>query len=427
MPTTQKKVEKAEWVGAFNLPVPRVADHSGARGTRTREPCWGDGGAASCERRGAPVRIALSGRGRRSLQAQGAGAPKPADGHRGTGKTEEAHAVRRKNWARGAREDLDAWKADLAVLRCAARIEKVNAIPRPLPAPLKPGARVGVMAPASPVDPVAVQSGFEFLRSHGFEPVPAPNLTSRTSYVAGPDEDRLAGINALLDEGVEALVAARGGYGMMRLLPRMPWERLAAWNGWVVGFSDITALHAGLSTRFPSATLHGPMVTSLSHDRASGEALLAWLSGHSLRTVFKLGPARVVRPGVVRGVSAGGTLAVLAALVGTPFEPDYRGAVLFLEDVNEPVYRLDRLLTQMRLSSRLAEVKAIVSGRLARCGRGEPGWRERWRTLLLESVPPEVVVVEGLPFGHGGANVPFPLGVQVEVDTVRGEIAWGGA
>jgi muramoyltetrapeptide carboxypeptidase LdcA involved in peptidoglycan recycling len=85
------------------------------------------------------------------------------------------------------------------------------------------------------------------------------------------------------------------------------------------------------------------------------------------------------------------------------------------------------LLTQLRLSSRLAQVKAVVSGKLIRCGRREHAWRLRWRALLEEAVPPEAVVVEGLPFGHGKANLPFPLGVEVEVDTIRGQISWGGA
>jgi muramoyltetrapeptide carboxypeptidase len=303
----------------------------------------------------------------------------------------------------------------------------MSAVPRPLPAPLRPGARVGVMAPAGPCDLAAVKAGIEFLRTHGFEPLPAANLSSRTAYVAGPDEERLAGILDLLDRGVEALLAARGGYGVLRLLPVIPWERLAAWGGWVVGFSDLTALHAGLSTRFPRATLHGPMVASLGRNGASAEALVGWLQGRAPRRLFDVSGERVVRPGVARGVSVGGTLSLLSALVGTPFEPDYGGGVLFLEDVGEPVYRLDRLLTQLRLSSRLAEVKGVVSGRLARCGRNEPGWRERWRTLLSEAVGPDTVVVEGLPFGHGGVNAPFPLGVEVEVNTDRGEIVWGGA
>ena len=296
---------------------------------------------------------------------------------------------------------------------------------RPLPAPVPAGGKIGVMAPAGPCPPEALAAGVEFLRGQGFEVLLAPNVLSRSGYFAGSDRERLDGIVRLIDQGVHALVAARGGYGTMRLLPGLPWDRLAAWQGWVVGFSDTTALHAALATRFPSATLHGPMVASLSRDARGAGLLVDWLQGRGPRTLFKLEAADVLRPGVVRGVSAGGTLAILAALAGTPFEPDYQGCVLFLEDVGEPLYRLDRLLTQLRLSSRLRRARAVVAGRLARCGRGEARWRDRWRELLLQAAP-EAVVVEGLAFGHGGSNVPFPLGVEIEVDTIRGEIAWGG-
>ena len=284
-----------------------------------------------------------------------------------------------------------------------------------------------MMALAGPCDPVALAAGMEFLRGKGFEVVPAPNLAARSAYLAGSDDERLAGLEELLDAGVEALVAARGGYGVMRLLPRLPWARLASWRGWVVGFSDLTALHAGCAKRFPRATLHGPMISSLGRDRKGGELLVRWLQGNAPRRLFRIRPGQVVRPGMARGVAVGGTLSMLAALVGTEYEPDYDDAVLFLEDVGEPLYRLDRLLTQLRLSSRLARVKAVVVGRLARCGRGEPGWRERWRGLLAEVFGSEPVVVEGLSFGHGGGNVPFPLGMEVEVDTAGGELTWGGA
>lgn len=282
-----------------------------------------------------------------------------------------------------------------------------------------------MVAPAGPCPPEALSAGVELLRGRGFAVLLAPNAHSRTGYLAGSDRERLDGITWLIDQGVHALVAARGGYGTMRLLPDLPWDRLASWQGWVVGFSDVTALHAALATRFPRATLHGPMVASLPRDPRGAALLVDWLSGHGPQKLFEVGSRHVLRPGVARGVSAGGTLAVLAALAGTPFEPDYEGCVLFLEDVGEPLYRLDRLLTQLRLSSRLGRARAVVVGRLARCGRGEAGWRDRWRELLLEAVP-DAVVVEGLAFGHGGVNVPFPLGVEVEVDTIRGEIVWGG-
>jgi muramoyltetrapeptide carboxypeptidase len=297
---------------------------------------------------------------------------------------------------------------------------------KPLPSPLGPGARIGVMAPAGPVDPRSLHAGLEFLRERGFEVVAAANLGARDAYLSGSDEQRLDGIAALLDAGVDGLLAARGGYGVLRLLDRLPWDRLAEWQGWVVGFSDMTALHAALATRFPRATLHGPMAGTIGRDRRGAELLVSWMLGGAPRRLFAIPPEKVVRPGVARGVAVGGTLSLLAALVGTPFEPDYRKAVLFLEDVGEPLYRLDRLLTQLRLASRLARVRAVVVGRLARCGRGEPGWRGRWRTLLLGAVPPEAVVVEGLAFGHGGTNVPFPLGVEVEVNTGGREITWEG-
>ena len=112
---------------------------------------------------------------------------------------------------------------------------------------------------------------------------------------------------------------------------------------------------------------------------------------------------------------------MLAALAGTPWAPDLRGAVVFIEEVNEPIYRLDRLLTQLRVSGMLREVKALIAGDLWGC---EPGCGTRWRQLLLEAVPEHVPVVHGLPFGHGPANLAFPVGAVVELDTDGGALIW---
>jgi muramoyltetrapeptide carboxypeptidase len=292
---------------------------------------------------------------------------------------------------------------------------------------VKSGAAVGVVALAGPPDPEELAAGLTWLREHGFRAVSASNLTHRAGYLAGSDETRLAGLHELLDLGVEVLLAARGGYGTARLLPALPWERLAAWGGWLVGFSDLTALHVAMAGRFPRATLHGAVAATLALDPRSSARLAAWLRGEAPRRIFGISPRAVVRPGVARGVSVGGNLSLLASLIGTPFEADLEDAIVFLEDVGEPLYRLDRLLTQLRLSSRLAGIKALVAGRLVQCGRGERARDERWRTLLAEAVPGGTVVVAGLPFGHGKVNTPFPLGLEVEVDTVRGRITWEGA
>jgi muramoyltetrapeptide carboxypeptidase len=298
---------------------------------------------------------------------------------------------------------------------------------RALPAPLQPGARVGVMALSGPPPAAALERGLEVLRTAGWEPVVARNALNHDGYLAGNDGARVRGLEELLAADVQALVAARGGSGIMRVLPSLPWECLTAWEGWLVGFSDVTALHAALATRGRLATLYGPTVTSLPRHPRSTERLFGWLLGRAERRLFEVKACHIVRPGSVRGVAIGGTLTMLAALVGSSYEPCYDGAVLFLEDVGEPLYRLDRLLTQLALSSRLARVNGIVAGQLSRCGRGEADWRDRFRQLLAAVAPPSAVVLEGLGFGHGAVNTPIPLGVEVEVDTVRGEIVWGGA
>lgn len=291
---------------------------------------------------------------------------------------------------------------------------------------MRAGARIGVFALSGPPDAAALAAGIRRLEAAGFVVLRAANLDDRDAYLAGGDEARVAGLAGLLDDGVDVLLAARGGYGALRALPLLPWQRLREWGGWLVGFSDLTALHAAAAAHGLPATLHGPVTTTLTRHEPSTERLLALLGGRAPRRLFRVPASRVVRPGVARGVAVGGNLSVLAALTATRFEPDLGGVVLFLEDVGEPGYRLDRLLTHLRLSSRLDSVKALIAGRLARCARGEPGWRERWRRLLDEAAPPGAVVIEGLPFGHGTANLPFPLGVEVTVDTRRGEISWEG-
>jgi muramoyltetrapeptide carboxypeptidase len=291
---------------------------------------------------------------------------------------------------------------------------------------LRAGAEVGVFALSGPVPAGRLARGARLLEDEGLRVVEAANVRSRSDYLAGDDDERVAGIEDLLDRGVEALVASRGGYGVARVLDRLPWERLAQWGGWIVGFSDVTALHSGMAVRSTFATLHGPMLSSLARHEGAAHRLVGWLCGRRYDVLFRLTPAQVVRRGRARGVGIGGNLSLLCSLVGTPFEPDFRGAVLFLEDVGEPLYRLDRMLTHLRLASRLDEVAAVVVGRCAGCGAREVGWRSRWRRVLAESVPASAVIVEGLPFGHGRINLPFPLGVEIGVDTDRLQVSCGG-
>jgi muramoyltetrapeptide carboxypeptidase len=292
--------------------------------------------------------------------------------------------------------------------------------------PLRRGEPIGVVALSGPVTDERLDAGLAALASWGHPLVEAPNLRSRRGYLAGDDEARLAGLDVLLDRGVRTIVAARGGYGSTRLLERLPWRRLAASGVCLVGHSDLTAVIAPLAAS-GVPQVHGPMVAAGLARTSNARRLHSVLAGELVgRPLFRFREAAVVRSGAATGRAVGGNLATLAALAGTGREPDLDGAVLFLEEVNEPAYRIDRMLTQLAASARLEQVVAVVGGSLVGCRPAST--RERlWQGLLLELAPPRAVVVTGLPFGHGADNRAFPLGVPVEVDTDAGVVRWSEA
>ena len=281
-----------------------------------------------------------------------------------------------------------------------------------------------MVALSGPVDGSALELGLERLRRWNRPVHCAGNLTARTGYLAGDDEERLGGLEEVLAAGVRCILAARGGFGTTRLLSRLPWQRLQRGGVCLVGFSDLTAVLNPLADRGELVQIHGPMVAA-GLTRGDNERRLRTLleTGAPGDILFTIPPRTVVRHGNVTGRSVGGNLSILAALLGTSFEVDLGDAVVFLEEVAEPRYRLDRLLTQLAASATFSGVKALISGNLHRCSPA--GDREQWwRRLLLEVAPPGTVVVTGLPFGHGALNMAFPLGAEVHVDTRAGRIEW---
>jgi muramoyltetrapeptide carboxypeptidase len=210
---------------------------------------------------------------------------------------------------------------------------------------LEPGARIAVVAPSSPFEVAAFERGVERLRQC-YEVTFDPGVLTRTGYLAGDDERRATELlEALRDPAVDAIVAARGGYGATRLVEHIEVTTVAEANKLLVGFSDITALHA-LWARAGVRSLHGPMVAALG--RCTQNVVDEWLAavrGNGRRAIDGLRP---VTAGIAEGPLLGGNLAVLAALVGTPYALPTDGCVLLLEDVGERPYRIDRMLTTLR-------------------------------------------------------------------------------
>lgn len=293
------------------------------------------------------------------------------------------------------------------------------------PRPLRPGDLVAVAAPAGPVDPERLARGVAELERLGFTVRTAEGVLERSGFTAGPAQARLAQLGSLFtDPEVRAIACARGGAGVLHLLPFLDHALLRACPKLVLGYSDLTALHLLLG-RLGLPGLHGPMVSreladgEPAYDRAS---LWHALTGEG--EPWSSGPRLLpLRDGVAEGVLRGGCLSLLAACAGTPWALRTGGerVVLFVEDVGEPPYRLDRMLRQLRHSGAFAGVRGVVFGEMQGCQPG-PEIGYRLEDVLLEALAGlELPIALGLPSGHvSTANVTLPLGAQVRLSCGEG-------
>ena len=291
------------------------------------------------------------------------------------------------------------------------------------PAPLRKGDVIAVVAPAGPVDPARLSRGISRLSAAGFVPEIAKGVLDRDGYLAGNDGHRAAQMEwALTLPEARGVMAARGGYGTTRLLPFVDWNKAAARPRLLIGYSDITAILAYVSTRLRLTAIHGPMAAADLAGRPDRDALDAFvrLVGGNVPPREPWGaPCERLRGGSAEGILTGGCLSVLTALLGTPYEPDFRGALLFLEEVREPPYRIDRMLTQWVQSGRLRKVAGIVAGKIAPMDKG--GEEEIRKLFASVGKRLSVPVWYGFPAGHTRPNFPLPFGVRARIDA-RGRL-----
>ena len=326
-----------------------------------------------------------------------------------------------------------------------------------LPPPLEKGDRVGVAALSGPVDETRLAAGLQTLEALGYRPVEAANLRSRTGFLAGTDQERLAAFHELAsDPEVKAIFFARGGYGVPRILPEIDWELLARFPRAYVGYSDLTPFLLGIVERLGLVSFHGPMVAA---DMAGGlsrieaDSLQACLAGRFPQVLPLEGCEAGESTG---GLLLGGCLSLLVSLLGTPYATDLNGSILFLEDVDEPPYRFDRMLTHLRLSGTLDSIEGLVVGHLSQRPRsvglekdlddrgsgsqvdpagseGRVDARSKSRdkaeaTSTLTALHPLLVdlatsfrwsLAWGLEAGHNRPNRTLPLGCQARLEPSR--------
>lgn len=304
------------------------------------------------------------------------------------------------------------------------------------PPRLRPGDTVGLIEPAGfTEDKFDLALVMETIRAMGLVPKPAPHVTKRYGYLAGSDKDRAADVNAMFaDPEVRGLFAVRGGWGCARILPYLDYAAIRANPKLFVGFSDVTALHLAFAAKTDCPSIHGP-------NAANGWSAMSWDSFRRLafagdtptwrnpiasedRLAQRANRIRTFRPGKASGRLLGGNLTTLAALMGTPYLPDFTGAILFLEDIDEAEYRIDRMLTQLALGGVLGKLAGVVFGQCTSCSGSEANYSGFTLSEVLDQhfAPLGVPAFQGALIGHIANQFSMPVGVRAEIDADAGTI-----
>jgi muramoyltetrapeptide carboxypeptidase len=303
------------------------------------------------------------------------------------------------------------------------------------PPRLKPGDTVGLVIPSSAQwDPTGVDVMMESLAVLGLKGKLGAHVFDRRGYFAGRDEDRAADLNAMFaDPTVNAVHCIRGGWGAARLLPLIDWAIVAKHPKILVGYSDITALLLSFYAKTGLVTFHGPMSGStwntfnldwMKRVLWNGESAVFANQKETDDTLVPVkNRTRTITPGKARGRLLGGNLTVFTTIIGSGYLPSFKDCILFLEDVEEQPYSVDRMLTQLRLAGILAEAKGVVWGTCDKCSPGEGYGSLTILDLLNDHLKPlGVPVYSGAMIGHVDRQFTLPLGVQVELDADAGTI-----
>lgn len=296
------------------------------------------------------------------------------------------------------------------------------------PPRLKAGDTVGVLSPASPVNRRKLNLGVLKLKKLGYKVIVGKNVFAKKGFLAGEDKTRARAVNAMFaNPKIKAILSARGGYGTLRILDLLNYNLIRKNPKILLGFSDITALHLAIYKKCNLVTFHGPMVAS-DFSRLSEYNKNYFLNAVSqtqpigkIQNSKKIGNWKVITPGRASGKILGGNLTLVCRLLGTAYEPDFYGKILFLEDVNSEPYQIDSLLAQLQLAKVLDRIRGVILGEFYDF---RPG-RAKFSKIALRKVFEDYFrhrpypVIYPVSCGHGKDKITIPLGVQVTIDTYK--------
>jgi muramoyltetrapeptide carboxypeptidase len=301
-----------------------------------------------------------------------------------------------------------------------------------LPPALKKGSTIGITAPASGVDNGEIQEGIALLKASGYSIVLGNTLTRKYGYLSAPDTERAAEFMEFVERpDIDCILCARGGYGVMRILPMLDFGVIRSNPKIIIGYSDITALLVAITKLSNVITYHGPVASSTFDSFTVDyfkKALCKHVSDENIVSgtdefkpiTFSDSRMITLTDGVAKGRLTGGNLSMIVATLGTPYEIDTKDSLLFLEDIAEEPYRIDRMLTQLWLAGKLQQCSGIILGQFKNCeAKRIPGFEVSFSLQeVLESriTSLGIPAVHGLPIGHVKSKMTIPLGVMAELN-----------
>ena len=288
------------------------------------------------------------------------------------------------------------------------------------PRPLYQTSHVAVLAASSPSEISRIEIAADRLRARGMRVTLAPNIAQRDRYLAGGDDERVGILNDFFRSAeFDGFFFARGGYGLHRILERIDYDAIAVNPRPVIGFSDLTALHQAMAVRVGVASFHGPMLNTDWHDGLSPDREAWFWSMLAGDAPLTWPVSDVIAEGEAEGTLFGGCLSLTNDLTGTPFDFWIDDGIWFFEDVDEPVYRIDRMLTHLRLTGRLKTIRGVIIGNLKGCGSDAEISAFLHEFFGAMRIP----VVRHFPFGHEGDNLLMPIGTHARLSTVDNVLA----
>ncbi len=290
---------------------------------------------------------------------------------------------------------------------------KVNLISPPF---LKPGDCIAIVAPARKISTEELAPAIQQLETWGLKVKLGKHIYSTSNQFAGTDEERAADMQHMLnDTEVKAIISARGGYGAVRIIDKLDFTQFCKTPKWIAGYSDITVFHNHIQTHFGIQTLHSTMPISFGKDAASTELLKKALFGEVNEYILNAQPTN--KKGKGTGILCGGNLSLLYALAGTPSDIDMKGKILFLEDLDEYFYHIDRMMMQLKRSGKLAHLSGLIIGSFSDMKDNTIPFGKTAEEIILEAVQEyNYPVCFGFPAGHGTRNYPLYMGRNMELD-----------